>query len=181
MALEATIFLCESDPKMVARNLEKAIVNLNAAISDLRSYVEWGGTNIKAEQLTEALRQLIQMVATADLVIDLEIDAISIKELSDHMATHILNIVREALTNTLRHANATSSKVSLIRANEVWHLDVIDDGIGFDTAPKDGYGWGLRNMAARAEKLDAKFHVTSECGRGTRISVDIPRIEHAKL
>ncbi len=181
MALEATIFLCESDPKMTARNLEKAIVNLNAVISDLRSYVEWGGTKIKAAQLSEALQQLILMVPTAGLVIGLEIDASSVKELSDHMATHILNIVREALTNTLRHANATSSKVSLMRTSEVWHLDVIDDGIGFDTSAKDGYGWGLRNMASRAAKLHAKFHIQSECGRGTKISVDIPRIEYAKL
>jgi PAS domain S-box-containing protein len=176
MALESTVFLCQSDPQMAARKLEKAIANLNAIISYLRDYLEWGCTNIKAGQLTESLLQLIHMVPTDELVIGLEVDPSSVNELSDHMATHILNIAREALTNTLRHANATSSKVSLMRTSEAWHLDVTDDGIGFDVAAKNGYGWGLLNMAARAAKLHAKLCVTSECGKGTRISVDIPRI-----
>jgi len=76
------------------------------------------------------------------------------------------------------HAKATPSKVSLFRTSEAWHLDVHDDGMGFDTENQDGYGCGLRNMAARADKLDAKFQLLSQCGNGTRVTLDIPRGKH---
>lgn len=179
MALETCAGLVEDDPKVAARKLQKGIDDLNAVIAQLRDYLECGDKNIiKAEQLNEALLQLVQMVPSTDLDIDLDVDPSSIYELSDYMATHILNIVREALTNTLRHADARSSKISIIKTSDAWHLGVIDDGIGFDTAAKDMYGWGLRNMAARASKLGAKFHVTSQCSKGTRISVEIPRVEY---
>jgi PAS domain S-box-containing protein len=181
MALETSMILIENDPKLAACKLQKGIVDLNAVINQLRDYVEWGGKNIiKAEQLSQALEDLVGTMPTTDFEIELKIDSSGIKELTDHMATHILHIAREALTNTLRHANAKSSKVSLSRTTERWYLHVHDDGIGFDLKAKDGYGRGLRNMAARAAKLNANFQIMSECGKGTRISLDIPRNQHAQ-
>ena len=179
MALETCLILVWNDPKVATRKLQKAIADQNAVIAQIRDYLEWGGkTIVKAEQFTEALVELVQTMPCADFDIELEINPSSAKELTDHMATHVLHIVREALTNTLRHANAKSSKVSLTKTNEQWHLDVADDGIGFDPKTRDGYGWGLHNMAARAAKLDAKLQVTSQYGKGTHISLDIPRIKH---
>jgi PAS domain S-box-containing protein len=179
MALETCLYLVDKNPQAAALKLQKGIADLNAVIAQIRGYLEWGGkTIVKAEQFTEALVELVQMMPCADFDIELEINPSSAKELTDHMATHVLHIVREALTNTLRHANAKSSKVSLTKTNEQWHLDVADDGIGFDPKTKDGYGWGLHNMAARAAKLDAKLQVTSQYGKGTHISLDIPRIKH---
>ena len=181
LALEPCVDLVDKDPQAAAHKLQKGIADLNAVITQLRDYVEWGSRHtIKGEQLTEALVELVRMIPTADsFAIELDIDPSTVKELTDHMATHVLHIVREALSNTLRHAKAKASKVSLVRTNEGWHLDVRDDGMGFDPKTKDGYGWGLRNMVARANKLDAKFQLISQCGKGTRISLDIPRIEYA--
>ena len=181
MALETSMIQLKNDPKLAASKLQKGIADLNAVITQLRDYVEWGGKNIvKAEQLSQALEDLVGTMPNTNFEIDLEIDSSGIRELTDNMATHILHIVREALTNTLRHANAKSSKVSLSRTTDRWYLDVHDDGIGFDLKAKDGCGWGLRNMAARAAKLNAKFQILSECGKGTRISLDIPRTQHAQ-
>ena len=181
MALETTMILIENDPKRAACKLQKGIADLNAVITQLRDYVDWGGKNIiKAEQLSQALDDLVRTMPSTNFEIELEIDSSGVEELTDHMATHIVHIVREALTNTLRHADAKSSKVSLSRTTERWHLDVHDDGVGFDLKAKNGSGWGLRNMAARAAKLNAKFQIISECGKGTRISLDIPRTPHAQ-
>jgi signal transduction histidine kinase len=180
MALETCLYLVDKNPQAAALKLQKGIADLNAVITQLRDYVEWGSRNtIKAEQLSEALEELVRTIpSTESFTIQLQIDPSIVKELTDHAATHVLHIVREALTNTLRHAKATSSKVSLLRTEEGLHLDVQDDGIGFDLEAKDGYGWGLRNMAARADKLHANFQLISLRGSGTRISLDIPRIQH---
>jgi PAS domain S-box-containing protein len=181
MTLETCIFLVGSDPKLAVCKLEKGISELNSIMANLRDYVQWGGGNvIKADQFAQSLEELVRTMPNTDFTIELEIDSLNIKELTDEMATQIMHIVREALSNTLRHANANSSTVSLFRTDEQWILDVHDDGIGFDPKAKDGYGWGLRNMATRAAKINGKFQITSECGKGTRISLAIPRAEHAQ-
>ena len=50
-----------------------------------------------------------------------------------------------------------------------------DDGCGFNPDKPHGNGFGLRNMAKRAESLGAKFSIFSEEGQGTRVTLDIPR------
>jgi PAS domain S-box-containing protein len=181
MTLETCIFLLDSDPKRAVCKLESGIAELNSIIAKLRDYVQWGGGNtIKADQFSQTLEEFVRTVADTNFPIKLEIDSLNIRELTDEVVTQIMHIVREALSNTLRHANANSSTISLFRTDEQWLLDVHDDGIGFDPKTKNGYGWGLRNMATRAAKINAKFQITSECGKGTRISLAIPRAEHAQ-
>jgi PAS domain S-box-containing protein len=179
MSLETCVRLIQTDAQTAVRKIEKGIADLYTLIAQLRDYVEGGrGSGIKAEQLKDELEELVRTIPNAEsFAIELHIDSSIANELTDHMATHILHIVREALTNTLRHAKATSSKISLLRTPDGLHLEIRDDGIGFDFATKEGHGWGLRNMAARADKLDAKFELISQCGKGTRISLAIPRFE----
>ncbi len=150
-------------------------------MAQLREYLEGGSINtVKAEKLNEALEELVRTIPRTDsFTIQLHIDPSTMKALTDQTATHVLHIVREALTNTLRHANATSSTLSLSSTPEGLRLDIQDDGIGFDPNATNTSGWGLRNMAARAKKLDAKFQLVSQRGGGTRISLDIPTVEHA--
>ncbi|MEO5630879.1 MAG: ATP-binding protein [Nitrospiraceae bacterium] len=70
--------------------------------------------------------------------------------------------------------------MSLCKTEGGLRLEVRDDGVGFDTKSGAGYGLGLRNMAARASKLNANLTVLSERGRGTQIILDIPKEhEHA--
>jgi signal transduction histidine kinase len=169
----------ETDAQAAARKIQKVIADLYTLIGHLRDYVEGGSRSvIKAEQLTDALEELVRTIPnTGSFTIELQIDSSIVEELTDHLATHILHIVREALTNTLRHAKATSSKVSLLRTPDGLHLEIQDNGIGFDLKSKDGHGWGLLNMADRAGKLDAKFELVSRFGSGTRVSLTIPRLE----
>ncbi len=180
MALETCVHLICTDAQGAVLKLQKGIADLNAVMGQLRDYLEWGSMHtIKAEELHKALEALVRTIPRTDsFTIQLHIDRSTVKTLTDQTATHVLQIVREALTNTLRHANATSSTLSLSSTPEGVHLDIQDDGIGFDLDATSGYGWGLRNMAARAKKLDAKFQLISQRGGGTRISLDIPTVEH---
>jgi signal transduction histidine kinase len=52
-------------------------------------------------------------------------------------------------------------------------LDVVDDGVGYDTASSVG-GFGLRNMRERAFNAGARLDVTSTPGAGTRLQMRIP-------
>lgn len=85
----------------------------------------------------------------------------------------VLTILREALTNTAKHAHASQVRVSLISDREGLLMEVADDGIGFaPTADPDGLG--LHSMRARAASIGARLAVQSEARRGTRIVLQLP-------
>jgi signal transduction histidine kinase len=83
-------------------------------------------------------------------------------------------IVREAVSNAVRHGKARTISVHLREADGVW-LRVSDDGVGFDVAaPAPETSYGLIGMKERAESLGGEFRVSSQPGRGTSVEVLLP-------
>ena len=94
--------------------------------------------------------------------------------LSREQAESILLIVREALSNCLRHAQAREGVVTAQRRNGVLRVEIRDDGVGFDpVAARQGLH-GLTNMGARAKAIGADFTITSQPGQGVRIELTLP-------
>lgn len=96
----------------------------------------------------------------------------------------VVHIVRESLTNVVRHADATRVRVELGRVGDRLALSVQDDGRGCAEAaelpeegaahpPQDG-GFGLVGMRLRAADLGGHLEVTGAPGEGTRVRVDLP-------
>jgi signal transduction histidine kinase len=86
----------------------------------------------------------------------------------------LVRIVREAVTNTARHAKASEVTVSLATDGQL-ALRISDNGVGFDpTAESNGSGFGLMSMRERAQAIGADLEVHSRVGEGTRIEVMIP-------
>ncbi|QQS35126.1 MAG: hypothetical protein IPM56_12810 [Ignavibacteriales bacterium] len=81
---------------------------------------------------------------------------------------HLSLILKEAMNNSLKHSHAT--KIILETSFNENEIEIIlsDDGIGITDNYKEGNG--LRNMQRRAQKLKAQLNVTSEIGKGTKIS-----------
>ena len=79
----------------------------------------------------------------------------------------LLRVAEEALTNILKHSQATSVKCALFFSNGQLVLDIEDNGIGFDVeAVKNaGMSVGLRSMQTRLERLGGHLTVQSEAGR----------------
>jgi len=99
-------------------------------------------------------------------------------ELSSAQALHLFRIAQEAITNALKHANATALRISLEQAaGRALHLQIADDGVGLEGGPAHGYG--LRNMRHRAEDLGGRLEVRALAPRGTEVRVTIPLNERA--
>jgi len=64
-------------------------------------------------------------------------------------------------------------RVTLGRDGELIVLEVVDDGVGYDTAISVG-GLGLRNMRERAFNAGGRLEVVSSPGSGTRVQMRIP-------
>ena len=95
------------------------------------------------------------------------------------MATALFRIVQEALTNTVKHAGATTVIVTLLSQDDKLVLIVEDNGTGFeipavDRLKRDGKGFGLLGMQERAGILGAEFDLASAPGKGTRITMRLP-------
>lgn len=107
-----------------------------------------------------------------DMVID---DAISWKKINEIIKVNIYRIVQESLQNIIKHANATLVTVTFSSKNGNLILHIKDNGNGFKHR-KRGHGIGIKNMAARVQKMKGKFDVHSEVGTGTDIHITIPMI-----
>jgi signal transduction histidine kinase len=84
-------------------------------------------------------------------------------------------LVQEAVTNTLRHAAATRVNVEVARQGEVLHLEVRDDGRGFDVeAARRGSHFGLVGMRERLRGLGGTLDLRSAPGAGTVVAARLP-------
>ncbi len=81
-------------------------------------------------------------------------------------------IVTEAMTNVVRHADATRCAVSLECAEGWLRLDVSDDGIGLTDSHRDGIG--LSSMRERAAELGGSVAVEGRSGSGTTVNAILP-------
>lgn len=89
----------------------------------------------------------------------------------------LLRIGQEAVTNTVKHADAHCIKMELDFTGPQIILEIRDDGKGFvpenSPGPNDGH-FGLLGMSERAKRLGGRITVTSAPGKGTIIRVEIP-------
>ena len=96
-------------------------------------------------------------------------------DLDPERATAIFRIVQEALTNVVRHSEATQVHIALREGAGGVEVQIRDNGRGFDTArPPDRERWGLVGMAERAGAFGGKLNITSAMPQGTAITVNIP-------
>jgi signal transduction histidine kinase len=80
-------------------------------------------------------------------------------------------VASEALTNVMRHANASHVNVMVQRRNSILTLEIRDDGSG--GASIDA-GSGLRGLADRVAALDGRLLLDSPSGSGTLVRVELP-------
>jgi signal transduction histidine kinase len=101
------------------------------------------------------------------------------QRLSPAMEIALFRIVQEAITNIIRHAQASTVTVGLIIRENCLILKVEDDGLGFDpqilqSPDTSGKSMGLWGMQERVSTLEGEFHVQTAPGQGTRITVRVP-------
>jgi len=151
--------------------LDDALARLDQAIVELRSYV------FELPAPRDLRRELEQLVAEMGAVdpgrIRLTIDG-NVGNVPASLAGEALHILREALSNALRHSDSKLIEVLLTDADTQLTLMIQDDGRGFDVSQPSS-GMGLSNLRWRAERSGGDFELSTSPGGGTRIRVTLPR------
>ena len=123
--------------------------------------------------LAPALRQLGQSCEPAvsfHLQCD---DSLTEARLHPEQEIALFRMAQEAVSNVLKHSEATNISISLERQADILTMAIRDDGIGFDTTSQLGQGLGLRSMTERALAVGGTIAITSQPGR-TSIEVNLP-------
>lgn len=94
-------------------------------------------------------------------------------EIASEVATVAYRVAQEALTNVVRHADATSASVAVTVSGNRLRLVVEDDGRGFDTVQNHGEHLGLAGMSERAELVGGTVRISSGSG-GTTVVLEAP-------
>lgn len=142
-------------------------------MSDLRpSILDDMGLESAVRSLVE--RNIEESGMSADIAIDL-----SSTEFSTEMEISVYRVFQEALNNVVKHAEATSVKISLSADNQVLVGSVTDDGIGFNSTevkPSQDGSWavGLLGMSERVGLLGGDLNIESNVGNGTEVKFEIP-------
>lgn len=176
MQLEASKLSFGKAPRKSKAYTTQAIDHLNRLVGDVRQFIALlRQERSPALDFGQALRQLTASFSPAgETAPELDVKDDVIAMLTPEQGEQLLNIAREALSNSMRHAQAAHRWIRLSRIDGAIRMQICDDGIGFDVKKKRKPGHGLANMAARAKRIHARFSLNSTPGRGACITIDLP-------
>lgn len=186
LALENAADLIDDRPDEVKAQLDEAIDRLGAIVADIRHYI----LDLRSHRLADKafpalLKRLLESAGTGpDVEKVMHVDG-EFGDMSRRQQWELWHIVHEALTNAVRHAEATRLEIRLRREGDRARIEVRDNGKGFvvDRVPTEdeaGQHQGLANMRRRTRALHGELRVESAPGKGTVVIVDVP-VHHDEL
>ncbi len=95
-----------------------------------------------------------------------------VEAMRESVAAELLPVVREAISNVARHAEASSVDLSIANAGDFVTLRVVDDGRGLPSVITEGNG--IRNLSERAVRLGGRCLVSARPGGGTILEWQVP-------
>ena len=87
---------------------------------------------------------------------------------------HCLHIIRESLTNVVKHSNAQHADVRLDRTGEQCRVQILDDGIGFTSTTAGPTHFGLTILRERAKRLHGEVEFTTRPEGGAMVCLTFP-------
>ncbi len=158
----------QSHLDMVEELARTGLAEARRSVTDLRPQLLEGGN------LHSALHRLVaQMRVTVHTTLKYDLKGTAYP-LPIEVENNLLRIGQEALTNAIKHANASEICLELVYRATQCCLHIKDDGCGFGVGnvPTVG-GFGLLGMSERAEFINAQLVIQSQPGQGTEITVAI--------
>jgi signal transduction histidine kinase len=143
-----------------------------SAQSEMRALISELGQDPLAGGLVPALARHIEKVAERDRV-DVRLAAPDDPlALPPRTEAHLFGIGREALANSIKHAEASTAWVRVQALPGRLLLEVGDDGSGFDPEADHPGHFGLESMRARAAEIGGRLTISSAPGKGTVVRVE---------
>jgi PAS domain S-box-containing protein len=169
----------ENNKQATFKALTNAQAALRKAVEDLRRLaVDLRPPNLEIMGLNAAVTDFIDRAKEQAKFNIIFRNELGNKKISEDTAIVIYRVIQEALTNITKHAKAQKMSIRLHSDNNRVHLDITDDGVGFEvdnvSKRKGMLKIGIEGMKERVESLGGEFTITSTPKRGTQLKATLP-------
>lgn len=151
--------------RVAADELDKSIKQIRQSIYALTADV--GSASLRRQVMHEVEAYAPLLGSTPSITFEGAVDSLT----TDRVAEQLVAVLRELLSNAMKHAKATELSVVVQRSDGHIVLTVIDNGIGI---PPNARHSGLENLRKRAEALNGTFTVSSATDVGTVAAWSVP-------
>jgi signal transduction histidine kinase len=177
LQLDTASKLFQARPDTASRHLELARdfvaqgqVDVHRSVWDLRSRVleEFdlpGALEASSKQLTNGSELSFKVMTKG-----------RVRPLPDTLEENLLRIAQEAMTNVVKHSQATAAEIELDYGPKTIRLQVKDNGRGFDQKQTNGAAnghFGLLGISERAKRLGAELKIQSAPGQGALVEIQV--------
>jgi signal transduction histidine kinase len=171
MSLQGATRLPDRD--LVIERVTRAIDELDATISEIRSAIFELGERSLPDGLREGVLQLVEeLTGTLGARPEVRFEGAVDNTVPQQVGDHVLAVIREGLTNAGKHAHASRYEVRLAATDQLI-VELLDDGVGIEL-PLTSSGLGLLNLRDRADKLGGSFEIHPGEAGGTRLVWAVP-------
>ncbi len=178
LGLEQAHHLAGIDPGQTQQQIRSVMDALNQTIHDIRRYIFDLHVAEQSRELETILEDLVRDLRLDTMLeVDLEVVGQRCCWMNSQQVGHITQVVREALSNVVQHANASHVTVNLSYLGYATRLTISDDGQGIPVdalANGSHQSQGLANMQARARMLGGSLSLESKPGQGLQLVLAIP-------
>jgi signal transduction histidine kinase len=172
MSLQGAARLPERD--QIVERINKAVDDLDATVTEIRTAIfELGESSLPGGLRRGAVELTQEMASSLGMRPEITFNGPIDNAIPQHVADHLLAVLREALTNVGKHAQASNCIVTISVADDV-SLEVYDNGTGIVLPLPGGAGLGLVNLRSRAEKLGGSFEIHEGQDGGTLLLWRVP-------
>jgi signal transduction histidine kinase len=158
----------------VQTKLHRAVDDLDHTIREIRAtiFALMAAPDEAHRGLWQRIAAAVEQITTGtglnpSMQVDGPVDAL----VPDEIAEHAIAVVREAVSNVVRHAKASAAAVIVSSGGDTLRIEVTDNGIG---PPEPGRRSGLANMAGRAAELGGTLRLDPVPGGGTQLVWEVP-------
>lgn len=149
--------------------------SLNSVIEDIRAYI----LNLKTSSAGKrSVHDCIESVLSRLYIpeqLHINVDgATQMLPFSPATSEAVCQMVMEAISNVIRHADARHLTISVAQHGQYFELRIIDDGRGFDLGNVGDHGLGLQNIQRRARLNGGSLEIVTAPGEGTTLTLRLP-------
>ena len=146
---------------------------ISSAISEIKQLSSRHVTPTKNINLEDLIAKIVEELEASSLIRMDFIFSVPQKIKDDNLKLNIYRIVQEQLNNILKHANAKNVSIVIESSDPFIHIQVNDDGIGFDIKKKRK-GIGISNIMNRIESFNGKIKIKTSPGHGCKTDIYLP-------
>lgn len=168
--------LLERDPSRLREPLDYVLSLAEAGLTEMRALIfDLRPDSLEQDGLVSALIRQTDSLKTRHHI-NVTLDLCPEPDLPLESKEALYWIAREALHNTMKHAQATCIQLRLAQAGDQLLMEVSDNGVGFEVGGVFHGHLGLRSMQERAARLHGSLEIISQPNCGTQVRVRVPML-----